>query len=161
MSWSLPETGGQNYSTPFSLYNVLGLHIQVSGPGMQLWYVVLQTFTSYFWKCQFPCCWSLCGLQWDAKILGVGCGPPPVGGSLLAASQRAMWISCSLVTLPTSKECKDCSCCQRVESIGLCWETNAVWVNRVTGSLRIPLPCNSICVCHCPAFLLVTLTFPG
>lgn len=88
-------------------------------------------------------------------MLGIGCCPPPVGGCLLAAGQKATWMSCTLLTLSASKECKDCSCCQRVESIGLCKETNAVWADRVSRSLRIPLSYNSIWLCHCPAFLWV------
>lgn len=92
-------------------------------------------------------------------MLGIGCCPPPVGGCLLAAGQKATWMSCTLLTLSASKECKDCSCCQRVESIGLCKETNAVWADRVSRSLRIPLSYNSIWLCHCPAFLWVMLTF--
>lgn len=120
----------------------------------------LRSFCFIFGNAQFPQCRSLSGLRRDAKTLGLGWSPPPVGGCLLAAGPRATWMSsCSLLTISASEGHGHCSCCRRRGgSTGLCWETNVVWVDGVGGSLRIPPRDSSIYVCHRPAFLWVTLT---
>lgn len=114
----------------------------------------LRSFWFIFGSVQFPHCRSLSGLQRDAKTLGMGCSPPPVRRCHRAAGHRAMWMSSrSLLTLSTSEEHGDCSCCWRRGSTGFCWETNVVWVDGVGGSLRIPPQDSSIYVSHHPAFL--------
>lgn len=156
MSWSLPETGGQSNShTLLSVWRFGSGHTSICA-----WNAALicssADLSILFLEMSIPMLLEPLWLVvrcWDVRD---GCSPPPVGGCLLAAGQRAMWISCILLTLSASKECKDCSCCQRAV---LCWETNVVWVNRVSGSSKIPPAYNSICVCHCPACLWVTVTF--
>lgn len=108
----------------------------------------LRSFCFIFGNAQFPQCRSLSGLRRDAKTLGLGWSPPPVGGCLLAAGPRATWMSsCSLLTISASEGHGHCSCCRRRGgSTGLCWETNVVWVDGVGGSLRIPPRDSSIYV---------------
>lgn len=118
----------------------------------------LRSFWFIFGSAQFPHCRSLSGLQQDAKMLGMGCTPPPVGGCLPAAGLEHHGCLYAAFTLSTSEERRNCSWCRRGGSSGLCWKTNVVWVDGVGGSLRIPPQDSFIYVCHHPAFLWVTLT---
>lgn len=119
----------------------------------------LRSFCFIFGSARFPHCRSLSGSQRDAKTLGMGWSPPPLGGCLRAAGRRAAWMSsCGLLAPSTSEERGDRSCCRRGGSTGSCWETNVVWVDGVGGSLGIPPQDSSIYVCHRPACLWVAST---